>query len=379
MQSLVEAPKVFYEQPSAFHNLKYTRTSIDYTHNSAVNFSAEVTGIPFTASSQNLLLFGRGNRVHYKNLQTSEGIGQLCNLKRGKHSDLYMLSCPASADVNNTVAVSTGHDVHLWDFAAKKEISSWQSKQHTFLAWNGPTLTVGTRTGTIRSYDTRIASKAGVRDRLTKSIRHESTISALAWSDNGRFLASGDVGGTVYVWDIRDGFKTPLEVGDQVQRRKKIQHDASITSIAWCDYSPKIFSTADSKGSLRVWNADVTIPGPTSSIVSPGRLDVGAPIRNVFFSPHIKELLVVKGPAPRLVNQPEAVESNCLTSYAYPSLRHVVTSSHVSEGQDVGNAILLKGGTKAVVSVPTQGKLHIWDVFAKPKSLKRQSSFAGLR
>ena len=66
-----------------------------------------------------------------------------------------------------------------------------------------------------------------MKEQTKKVTRHQTRISSLAWHDEGKVFASGDESGTVLVWDTRQ--KAPLDVGEMIQRRKKMQHEGKVT------------------------------------------------------------------------------------------------------------------------------------------------------
>ena len=99
------------------------------------------------------------------------------------------------------------------------------------MVFNAALLTVGDEKGTLRHYDTRANDIAKMRDQSKKVTRHQSPISALAWSREKVYVASGDQSGLILVWDIRKP-RVPLEVGIMVQRRRKMQHAGAITVSA---------------------------------------------------------------------------------------------------------------------------------------------------
>lgn len=167
--------------------------------------------------------------MHFKNLASGSGaeeIGQLCKLQEDR-GDLRVIEC-AGSDMPHIVALGTTKGfVQIWDVKAKKMAMSWSTKGVSIMRWNGPVLTVGGLKGTIRHYDTRVEPKSKMKDQAPKLTRHQARITSLAWNVNGKVLASGDESGTVYCWE--QGKKVPLDVGEFVQRRKKMQHSSAVS------------------------------------------------------------------------------------------------------------------------------------------------------
>lgn len=232
-----------YAETSAFYHLRAGRMTIDFSPADGVPLpppsepnvtvapnAAATTGTsawPVGWAACNVMLFGRGNRVHYKNLGLNEEIGQLCKI-RDSAGRLQLVEC-AGSELPGIVALCTtkGH-IQLWDVVSKKMTASWTtSKSPTAMKWSGPVLTVGNERGAIRHYDTRIKENEKMKEQTKKVTRHQTRISSLAWHDEGKVFASGDESGTVLVWDTRQ--KAPLDVGEMIQRRKKMQHEGKVT------------------------------------------------------------------------------------------------------------------------------------------------------
>ena len=66
-----------------------------------------------------------------------------------------------------------------------------------------------------------------MKEQSRKVTRHQSRITSLEWNVDGKILASGDQSGIVYCWDL--GEKVPLDVGEFIQRRKKMQHVGAVS------------------------------------------------------------------------------------------------------------------------------------------------------
>jgi cell division cycle protein 20 (cofactor of APC complex) len=209
-----------YSEISAKHYLRNNKVTINFTPP-----SEDTSVVPLGRSVQNALLFTRGNRVHYKNMSTNEDIGQLCRVP-DKCGLLRYISC-AGKDQPNVVALGTEKGIQIWDLSTKKLTSAWTTREVTAMHWNGPVLTVGGVKGTIRHFDTRTKETPKMKEQASKVTRHQTKITRLQWNVDGNLLASGDESGTVYCWDPRQ--KVPLDVGEFVQRRKKMQHPGAIT------------------------------------------------------------------------------------------------------------------------------------------------------
>jgi cell division cycle protein 20 (cofactor of APC complex) len=226
-----------YPDISAKHYLRNTKITIDYSSPATLSTNSTVGALPLGLSPQGILLFSRGNRIHYKNIFTNEDIGQLCKLQESC-GDLRIIEC-GGIDQPGIVALGTSKGfVQMWDVTSKKITASWSTKGIASMRFNGPVLTVGGLKGTIRQYDTRIKEASKMKEQVRKVTRHQARISNLSWNVDGRFLASGDDNGTVYCWDSRQS--VPLDVGEFVQRRKKMQHPGAITVRSRSQYPSRL-------------------------------------------------------------------------------------------------------------------------------------------
>ncbi len=75
---------------------------------------------------------------------------------------------------------------------------------------------------------------------------HAARVTAVAFSLNGRFLASGDESGSIQVWDAQSG--EPLQ--------RLAGHGATITNLAWSPHSDRLAS-ASTDGTARVWDSEL--------------------------------------------------------------------------------------------------------------------------
>lgn len=386
-----------YPDISAKHHLHNTKIAIDFSPLPVASVGSAASTLPVGLSPQGILLFSRGNRIHYKNISTNEDIGQLCKLQESR-GDLTIIEC---GGVNQPAIAALGTNkgiVQIWDITSKKPTTSWSTKGIASMRFNGPVLTIGGLKGTIRQYDTRIKEASKMKEQVRKVTRHQGRISSLSWNVDGRFLASGDENGTVYCWDSRQA--VPLDVGEFVQRRKKMQHSGAITvcwevtispndsllslssqALAWSPWQPKLLASGDSSargtGTIQLWDiSNSSYSGSTA----PGKLELSAQVTSLHFSPHCKELLSTHGPGPTrddgdLQSWPRAINmANSVTVHSYPSLRHVVTLPVTSTG-GVGGSVLTANGMKVVLAVPGENKLKLWDVWGKKKEVRRQPSF----
>jgi cell division cycle 20, cofactor of APC complex len=233
--TLSETSTISYPETSAYHFLRDSKVTIDFTPPSN-------EPCPIALSSQNLLFFTRGIRVYHKPILSNDSgdiVSQLCRIP-DTLGDLRGIAC-GGAEYANTVALGTSKGyIQIYDVSTKKTTAQWSTKDFACMAWSGHVLSVGTVKGTIRHFDLRIKERAKMKEQARKVTRHQARISSLAWSEDGKMMASGDENGTIFCWDPRQ--RAPLDVGELVQRRRKMQHTGAITVRIRCtvDLDPEL-------------------------------------------------------------------------------------------------------------------------------------------
>lgn len=75
-----------------------------------------------------------------------------------------------------------------------------------------------------------------------------SSVTALAFSSNGRFLASSAGSGDIFIWNI--SFCNPA---DKIATLEG--HRLAVRAIAWSHHEPKLASGSDDK-TVRIWDTD---------------------------------------------------------------------------------------------------------------------------
>ncbi|OBZ74297.1 Cell division cycle protein 20 [Grifola frondosa] len=381
--------KITYPETSAHRHMRPGKQTIDF---SVANADATNGVWPVSWSLHDLVVFTRGKRVHYKNLAASEGVGQLCKVS-ANHGNVRLLQC-GGREQPNVVALCTakGH-IQLWDISAKKLTASWTVKGATAMQWNGPTLTVGGERGSIRHFDTRIKETAKMKEQTKKVTRHQARISSVAWNGDGKLMASGDASGLVLVWDARQN--TPLDVGEMVQRRRKMQHVGVVHALAWCPWQTKMLASGDSapdgSGTIRLWNVQESSMSRSKSNY-PDRLQLDAQVTSLHFSAHCKELLSTHGPGKStpwtnthahmlaldgLSSGPtdDVVRSkiaNSVLVHSYPFMRRVSTIAAAEK--NIAGSVLSPNGLRIVLAVPEEMKLKFWDVWGREKETMRRHS-----
>ncbi|KAI0742931.1 WD40-repeat-containing domain protein [Daedaleopsis nitida] len=370
-----------FKEHSAFHNVKSVN-SIDYSAPSTGDAATDNPAAPPIGwSHSNALVFGRGNRVYHKTMADTEGVAQQLTKLTSGMGILRLVHC-AGVDQPNTVTLAmSGGLMQIWDISARQSVREWKVKGPSAMAFNGALLTVGDEKGALRHYDTRVSETAKMKDQAKKVTRHQGRITALAWSRDGNFVASGDQNGVILMWDIRKP-RVPVEVGEMVQRRRKMQHVGAITALAWCPWFGKYLVSGDSApdctGTIRIW--DMSFDGDSSAKYPerPTKLELDAQVTSLHFSPQINELLSTHG-AGRITEVPSLFNAeplharmrNSIAVHQFPSMRHVTTAPVAQKG--VAGSVLSPNGQRIVLAVPEEAQLKVWDVWGKFREAKQKS------
>ena len=129
-----------------------------------------------------------------------------------------------------------------------------------------------------------------------------------------------------------------------------------------------------------MWNINPNTPHCNAA--TPGKLETGAAITGLHFSPQCKEILTTHGASISESTSnndsftcPRTTVANSLAVYSYPSFRHVMTLP-ISDNP-IGDSVLNAHGTKIIFAMPNDGKLNVCDAWTKRKEIKKQPSFMG--
>ena len=88
----------------------------------------------------------------------------------------------------------------------------------TAMSWQGDILAVGRGDGSISLFDVRMY------DEVKRVNGHRGRVCGVSWSQNGMFMASGDLCGGVYIWDSR----ASKSLTDGAVRGPKVRHKGPV-------------------------------------------------------------------------------------------------------------------------------------------------------
>jgi len=247
------------------------------------------------------------------------------------------------------VGTSTGA-TELWDVAASRALRRMDGHAARVgaLAWNGSTLSSGSRDATIVHHDVRIRDHA-----VGSCVGHAQEVCGLAWSPDGTTLASGGNDNAVMLWSAAQS-----GVRAQAPAHAFTEHCAAVKALAWCPHDRHVLATGGGTADrcIKLWNA-------SRGGASLNSLDTGSQVCALAWNPHEKELLSGHGYA-----------ENQLAIWKYPTMAKVKElKGHT--GRVLGLCVSPDGST--VLSAGADETLRFWDCFGTPAT-KKSSKAKGL-
>ena len=193
------------------------------------------------------------------------------------------------------VAVGTQRGfVQIWDVATLKCIKQFDghSSRVGCLAWNGDSLSSGSRDRYIYQRDIRSASLIPER----KLLSHRQEVCGLKWSPDNQLLASGGNDNRIFIWNQTSN--QPVQT--------YTEHLAAVKAIAWSPHHHGLLASGGgtSDRHIRFWN---TLTGQPIQCV-----DTGSQVCNLAWSKHASELVSTHG-----------YSQNQILVWKYPSLVQV--------------------------------------------------------
>ncbi|KAH1022622.1 hypothetical protein HUJ04_012000 [Dendroctonus ponderosae] len=308
--------------------------------------------------SNNVLAAALGSHVYLWNAGNSEGTGNIEQLLELEGND-YVCSLAWIQEGDSLAVGTTEGVVQLWDCARAKRlrVMAGHSARVGSLAWNSYVVTSGCRSGQILHHDVR------QREHVLATISaHSQEVCGLAWSPDGRHLASGGNDNMVNVWSAVSGGchsnNTPLHTFGQ--------HQAAIKALAWCPWQAHVLATGGGTADrhIRIWNCN------TGTCVH--SIDTKSQVSSLLWAQNYKELVSGHGFA-----------NNEVTIWKYPAMTkvadlkgHTARVLHLAMSPD-GSTILSAGADetlrlwKCFVKDPLKTKDKEATVRARPSALKQ--------
>jgi cell division cycle protein 20 (cofactor of APC complex) len=253
------------------------------------------------------------------------------------------------------LAIGTASNtVQLWDVQAQKMVRKMDghSSRVGALAWNGHVLTSSSRDTTIVNHDVRVQ-----HHNIGTLRAHTQEVCGLAWSPDGKYLASGANDNSLCIWDGAD----TSSMGGCDPKHVLTDHQAAVKALAWSPHERNLLASGGGTADrcIKFWNA--------SSGAMLNSIDTGSQVCALQWSPMEKEILSSHGYA-----------ENQLSLWKYPTMARIKDlKGHTSRVLHM--AASPDGST--VVSGAADETLRFWNVFgheSKKKGSEMNSGTSGL-
>jgi cell division cycle 20, cofactor of APC complex len=294
-------------------------------------------------SDTNILAVALDKTVYLWDASTGNII-ELCTVEGDINAHIASVSWVQEGGAHIAVGTSSGR-TQLWDVHECKMLRSMDghTDRISSLSWNEHLLSSGGRDSVIVNHDVRIA-----RHNVATLRSHSQEVCQLAWSHDGKTLASGSNDNKLCLWDVTTSSSAS-------PRFELTDHQAAVKALAWSPHERHLLAsgggTADR--TMKFWNTQ------TGALLN--SIDTGSQVCALQWNPFEKEILSSHGFA-----------RNHLCLWKYPSIVKIKElEGHSSRVLHM--AISPDGGT--VVSAAADETLRFWEVFAPTG--KNKSSHKG--
>ncbi|KAG2005683.1 cell division control protein [Coprinopsis cinerea AmutBmut pab1-1] len=363
---------------------------------------------PVSWSRRNNIAVACGKEVYYQNLDTREVT--LCfragsTGSRGEY-DLVKEAVHISwggAEHESWIACSNNRgflevfDTHAARYAVRvPKSTSWRAMDSIgAVCWNRHQVTWG-NSKRVFAMDVRSEKRQQVGVHGESGEYHTGKVVSMAWSEDGNYLASGDVNGVVHIWDVR-AQKMLTERG----KHGKMKHGGPVKCLAWCPWKSDLLATGTfyPEGIIRTWNL-ATI---TSQPFQPEKtFTLNSSVHSLIWSPVCKELLsahgtsfqdltsikdrirrlsyfpppgplqVIKMPKPKIV---ETEFTNALVVHDYPSSKRLLTLTQAHR-ETITAACLGPTGQDVFTASPKEQVIKMWQVWGQGVKAEKEKPFS---
>ena len=229
-------------------------------------------------SNNNHLAVALGAHIYLWNAASGD-IHELCRLEGEEE---YVCSVKWAAEGGYLAVGSSSGDVQLWDVENMKRcrVLKGLDSRVPCLSWNKWVVSAGSRAGVILHSDVRI------QEHCVSSVQaHSQEICGMAWSPDGRYLASGGNDNILNIWGAVQSQCYPAETPSF----SLSSHQAAVKALAWCPWQTNVLAsgggTADR--TVKIWNAS------NGNMLS--STDTRSQVCSLVWAPEYKELVSSHG------------------------------------------------------------------------------------
>lgn len=176
--------------------------------------------------------------------------GKLISVYEG-HGEEGVRCLAWSPDSKTIVSGGENRGVHIWDAATGRKLAFYRANNQCVyaVAWSpdGKQVALASSDDKVHLWEPPAAKRWSnhiVENATLFYAGHSVGVGTLAWSPNGRSIASGGHDGTIHVWDARTGGTIFIYKG----------HSGDINALAWSSDGTRIVSVSEDR-TIQLWQA----------------------------------------------------------------------------------------------------------------------------
>jgi WD40 repeat protein len=190
----------------------------------------EVTSVNFSADGRRLATVSRDRKVRLWDATTGNLLGAPFV------HPTEVLDASFSPDGKLLASRSFDSSARLWDIETAKILATYPHENYiTCVAFNLDGKKIATTDNKVRVWSCETHQPIG------EALAHEGAVITLAFSPDGKLLATGSADGTARIWD--------LETGKQIG--ESIRHRARVTQVAFIADGAKLATVSDDRSAMQ--------------------------------------------------------------------------------------------------------------------------------